>query len=210
MAAPAVRRAIGLEYFTLGWNTFEAGVAMVSGVVAASVALTAFGVDSAIELASATVVLVRLRALVAGGEPDEERERRALRVVAVCFFVLAVYVAADAAFTLARAEHPTSSPAGIAVSAAAIVVMTALARAKRRTADRLDAEHHGGVAALVRADGAETALCSVLAVSTLVGLTLNAAVGWWWADPVVSLVVVYFAIREGREAWAGEAFCDDD
>jgi divalent metal cation (Fe/Co/Zn/Cd) transporter len=204
------RRAIGVEYVTLGWNSLEAVVAIVSGVVASSVALTAFGIDSGIELISATVVLVRLRALVAGSEPDERKERRALRIVAVCFFALAGYVVIDATISLALGERPAVSPAGVAISGAALIVMPTLAVAKRRIATRLDTGGLTGPAVLLRADAAETALCATLAATTLVGLGLNAAFGWWRADPVASLAVVYFAIREGREAWAGELDCCGD
>lgn len=206
----AARQAVGVEYLTLGWNSLEAVVALVSGVVAASVALTAFGIDSGIELVSATVVVIRLRALIAGGEPDEAKERRALRVVAVCFYALTGYVVIDAAISLAVAEHPTVSPAGIAISVAALIVMPTLATAKRRVADRLAADEHNGPAALLGADAAETTLCAALAATTLAGIGFDAVFGWWWADPVASLAVVYFAIKEGREAWAGQLDCCDE
>lgn len=205
----AARRAVSLEYATLGWNTVEAVVAIASGVVAASVALMAFGIDSGIELVSATVVVVRLRALIAGGEPDEAKERLALRVVAVCFFALAAYVVIDAAVSLIAAGHPSTSVSGMAVTAAALIVMPVLAVSKRRTATHLADAALAGPAALLRADASETMLCAVLSVTTLVGVGLNAALGWWWADPVASLAVVYFAVKEGREAWAGEACCND-
>lgn len=204
------RGAVRVEYVTLGWNCLEAIVAIVSGIIAASVALTAFGIDSGIELVSATVVLVRLRALVAGGEPDDRKERRALRVVAVCFFALAGYVLIDASVSLAVGDRPAISPAGVAIAAAALIVMPTLAAAKRRIAVRLETGGLTGPAALLRADAAETALCAILAVTTLVGVGLNAAFGWWSADPVASLAVVYFAIREGRETWAGELDCCDE
>ena len=201
--ARAARRAVNLEYATLGWNTLEAAVALIGGIVAASVALTAFGIDSGVELVSATIVAVRLRALIAGGEPDETKERVALRAVAVCFYAVAVYVVVDAAISLIRGDHPSTSSAGIAITTAALIVMPALAAAKRRIGGRLANDGYPGFAALVRADAAETMLCAVLAVTTLVGLGLNAAAGWWWADPVASLVVVYYAVKEGREAWEG-------
>ncbi len=203
------RRAASLEYATLGWNTVEAVVAIASGVVAASVALMAFGIDSGIELVTATVVAVRLRALIAGDEPDEAKERLALRVVAVCFFALAAYVVIDAAVSLIAADHPSTSVSGIAVTVAALIVMPVLAVSKRRTATRLADAALAGPAALLAADASETMLCAVLSVTTLVGVGLNAALGWWWADPVASLAVVHFAVKEGREAWAGESCCDD-
>lgn len=181
IAQRAGRRAISVEYLTLGWNSLEAAVAVASGI-------------------SATVVLLRLRSLVAGNEPNERKERRALQVVAVCFYALAVYVLVDAAISLALAEHPTTSPAGIAITAAALVVMPALAAAKHRISTQLDAD----AATVLRADAAETVLCAVLAATTLLGVGLDTAFGWWWADPAVSLAVVYCAVKEGREAWAGE------
>ncbi|MDQ2726296.1 MAG: cation transporter [Actinomycetota bacterium] len=205
----AARRAVSLEYATLGWNTVEAVVAIASGVVAGSVALMAFGIDSGIELVSATVVVVRLRALISGGEPDEAKERLALRVVAVCFFALAAYVVIDTTVSLTMADHPSTSLSGIGVTVAALIVMPALAVSKRRGATRLADAALASPAALLAADASETMLCAALSVTTLVGVGLNAALGWWWADPVASLAVVYFAVEEGREAWAGEVCCDD-
>ncbi len=206
----AARRALRLEYATIGWNTIEAVVAIASGIIAASVALTSFGIDSGIEFISAVVVAVRLRSLIASGEANEEKERRALRIVAVLFYVLAVYVLIDATLTLALRDHPAVSPVGIAVTSAALIIMPILAIAKRRVARSLDAIQLSGPAVLLRADSSETALCAVLSVTTLLGLGLNAGFGWWWADPVASLAVVYFAIREGREAWHGEIVCIED
>lgn len=201
---PAARRAVRLEYATIGWNTLEAIVAIVSGALAASVALMAFGIDSAIEIVSAAVVAVRLRALLAGIERDERRQRRALLLVAGCFFALAAYIIIDASLTLARGDHPATSVAGTAIAAAALVVMPLLAIGKRRAGGRLANAGLRGPALLVRADGTETLLCAVLAASTLVGLVLNATMKWWWADPLSSLTIVYFAIREGLEAWPGD------
>lgn len=202
------RRAIRLEYATLGWNSLEAVVAVASGILAASVALTGFGLDSGIELVSAAIVLVRLRALLRAGEPDERKEHLALRAVAGCFFALAAYVAVVAAISLVRTVHPATSPSGIAITAGALLVMPGLSLSKRRVADRLSTAGYGGAAALVRADAAETMLCASIAVTTLLGVGLDAALGWWWADPVASLVIVYFAFQEGREAWKGDLCCD--
>jgi len=210
IGSKSARRALGLEYFTIGWNSFEALVAIASGLLAASVALTAFGIDSGIELISATIVALRLRSLISTGEASEEKERRALRVVAVCFYALALYVLFDASLSLALGDRPTVSYVGIAVTVAALIVMPTLAFTKRRVAIHLAADNHPGPAALMRADAAETALCAVLSAATLIGLGLNAGFGWWWADPAVSLVVVYFAVKEGREAWAGELVCSDE
>lgn len=210
---PAGRRSAGtavrLEYVTIGWNAIEAAVAVGSGIVAGSVALVAFGLDSAIEVVSATVVLVHLRAVLAGSEPNAARQRRALRTIAVTFFVLAAYVTVDAAITLLSADRPDASPVGLVVTGAAVIVMPTLAWAKRRTARALGEHGRQGSAVLLNADAAETLLCAVLSLATLIGVGANAIFGWWWADPVAGLVVVYFAIREGREAWEGELLDDD-
>ena len=205
----SARTAVRLEYATIGWNALEAAVAVGSGIVAGSVALVAFGLDSAIEVVSATVVLVPLRAVLAGAEPNAARRRRALRTIALTFFALAAYVTVDAVLTVLRADRPSASPLGLAVTSAALVVMPALAWAKRRTAKGLNAHGQEGSAVLLNADAAETLLCAVLSLATLIGVGANALFGWWWADPLAGLVVVYFAISEGREAWEGETLDDD-
>ena len=186
-----VRRAFLLEYFTLAWMVVEAAVAVASGVIAHSIALVAFGLDSLIELFAALVVIWQLRGLA---EDQETKERVALRLIAITFFVLAAYVTVEAVYDLARSARPEVSIAGIALAAAALVVMPLLSIAKRRLGRRLEN------AALV-ADGAESMFCGVLAGILLLGLGLNAAFGWWWADAVAALVVAVFAIREGWEAW---------
>jgi len=210
---PVGRRSAGtavrLEHVTIGWNAIEAAVAVGSGIVAGSVALVAFGLDSAIEVVSAAVVLVHLRAVLAGSEPNAAGQRRALRTIAVTFFALAAYVTVDAAVTLLSGDRPDASPVGLVVTGAAVIVMPTLARAKRRTARALGERGDQGSAVLLNADAAETLLCAVLSLATLIGVGANAIFGWWWADPVAGLVVVYFAIREGREAWEGELLDDD-
>src|SRR5665647_3544300 len=201
--------AVRLEYATIGWNAIEAAIAVGSGIVAGSVALVAFGLDSAIEVVSATVVLIHLRAVLAGTEPNAARQRRGLRTIAVTFFALAAYVSVDAAVTLLRGDRPSASPLGLVVTSAAVVVMPTLAWAKRRTARALGAHGQQASAVLLNADAAETLLCAVLSLATLIGVGANAVFGWWWADPLAGLAVVYFAIREGREAWEGELLDDD-
>jgi divalent metal cation (Fe/Co/Zn/Cd) transporter len=123
----SARTAVRLEYATVGWNAVEAAVAVGSGIVAGSVALVAFGLDSAIEVVSATVVLVHLRAVLAGSEPNAVRQRRALRTIAVTFFALAAYVTVDAVVTLLSADRPSASPLGLAVTGVAVIVMPTLA-----------------------------------------------------------------------------------
>lgn len=193
------RRALGLAGLTIAWNVAEAVVAVAAGVAAGSIALVGFGFDSTIEVLSASVVVWQFRAELRGGY-DEDRERRALRLIGVTFFVLAAYVSVEAVrdlfFSDAEADE---SAVGIALAALSLLVMPALAWAKTRTADRLGSP-------TLRADATETLLCSWLSAALLVGLVLNATVGWWWADPMAALVIAGLAAREGREAIRG----DDD
>jgi divalent metal cation (Fe/Co/Zn/Cd) transporter len=196
------RRAVRLEQFSVGWMLIEAGVAITAGIVAGSLALTSFGFDSVIELVSATLVLGRLRAELRGGRANELAERRVLRIIAVTFFVLAAYVLIGSAIDLAVQAHPERSPAGIGLTVGSLLVMPVLGWRKRYVGSALRNP-------LVLADAAETMLCATLAATTLLGLVLFAAFGWWWADPVAALAVAWFAVREGREAWHGELVCND-
>jgi divalent metal cation (Fe/Co/Zn/Cd) transporter len=195
-------RAIRLEQFSIGWMLVEAGVAVTAGVIAGSLALTSFGFDSVIELVSAILVLGRLRAELRGGRANELAERRVLQIIAVTFFVLAVYVLVGSVIELAARAHPERSPVGIGLTVGSLLVMPLLGWRKRRVGSALGNP-------LVLADAAETMLCATLAATTLLGLVLFAAFGWWWADPVAALAVAWFAVREGREAWHGELVCDD-
>jgi divalent metal cation (Fe/Co/Zn/Cd) transporter len=187
-----IRRGVGLEVFTLAWMSVEAAVAIGSGIAAGSVALLAFGIDSVIEFVAAWVVLREFRAEQAGlARPDGER--RAVRVIAVTFFLLAVYIAVDAAYTLLSASKPEQSVLGLAVAAAALLVMPTLALLKRRTGKLLGSE-------ALLADAAESAFCAYLSGVVLVGVGLNAAFGWWWADPIAALLVIPLVLKEGMEA----------
>lgn len=200
--APDARRALGLGAFTIAYNVVEGVVAVVAGLAAGAVALVGFGFDSAIEVLSAVVVVVRLAAEVRGGEPDERKERIALRVVAVTFFLLATYLVVEGVRDLIVAERPDTSPVGIVLTAASIVVMPALAAAKRRVGVRMGSK-------LVVADAAETRLCAILSVTTFLSLLLHLLLGWTWLDPVAGFVIAVFAVLEGREAWEGELAGDD-
>ncbi len=195
-AAPLVRRAVRLEWFTITWNVIEAVVAIGAGIAAGSIALVGFGFDSSIESFAAMVVLWQLR----GGE-EEARKDRALKLIAVTFFVLAAYVTFESVRDLVTGAEPESSTVGIAVAIVSIIVMPTLGFAKRRVAQRMES-------AVLRADAAETFLCAWLSVILLTGLMLNATVGWGWADPLAALGIAWLAVREGREAWSGEH--DDD
>jgi len=189
-----LRRGFWLEYASMAWMTVEAAVAIVSGIIASSIALIGFGLDSVIEFFSAAVVVWQLH-----GAVSEERETRALRLIGGTFFALAAYLAIESITDLVSQHRPGQSVAGIAVTAAALVVMPLLALAKRRTGQQL------GNQALI-ADAAESAFCAFTSAAALIGIGLNAWLGWWWADPAAALVIAGLAVREGTEAWTP----DDD
>jgi predicted Co/Zn/Cd cation transporter (cation efflux family) len=198
----AARRAVRYERFTIGYNFLEGIIAVGAGAAAASVSLVGFGSDSAIEVAAAVVVLTRLLGQVRGGEVDEAGERRALRFVALTFIALAVYVTVEGIRDLLNGAAPQTSPVGIALTGASIVIMPALARGKRRAGEQMGSR-------LVIAEAAETKFCAWLSVSTFAGLVGYALIGWTWLDPVAGFVIAAFAVMEGKEAWQGELVCDD-
>lgn len=195
-----VTRGRRLEYLTIAWNAFEAAVALISGVVAGSVALVGFGLDSVVETASAGILLWRLRS---DSDPArrERSERAARRLVGGCFVLLATYVAAESAYALWTRERAERSIAGILVAIAAIIVMPLLARAKRRVAAELGSR-------ALHSDSRQADFCAYLSAILLAGLLLNTFFGWWWADPVAALVMVPIIAREGVQGLRGEA-CDD-
>ena len=187
------QRGFQLEYATMTWMVAEATIAITAGLIAASIALVGFGLDSVIELFSAAIVIWQLRGEIAG----QDRHTRAVRLIGVTFFALAAYLTMESARDLATAARPGQSVPGLAVTAAALVVMPALAVAKRRTGQAL------GNRTLV-ADSAETAFCAFTSAAALLGVGLNAWLGWWWADPAAALVIAALAIREGIECWKQE------
>jgi divalent metal cation (Fe/Co/Zn/Cd) transporter len=188
------RRALWLEYFTVGWNIVEGVVAIGAGIVAGSVALIGFGADSAIEVVSAVGLLWRLRKAGPDAPVSEESaaEKRALYVVAATFFLLAVYIAYDSIIGLIRHSEPLTSPVGIVLAALSLLVMPALAFAKQRLGKQM------GSTALV-ADSKETWVCSYLSLSLLLGIGLFASFGWWWADPIGALAMLPVIIWQGWE-----------
>lgn len=191
------RRALALAGLTIAWNVVEAVVAIAAGIAAGSIALVGFGFDSTVEVLSAWVVVWQLRAELSGGY-DEDRERRALRLIGVTFFVLAAYVSVEAVRDLFFIDaEAAESVVGITLAALSLIVMPVLALAKRRTADQLGSP-------TLRADSTETLLCAWLSVTLLLGLVLNATVHWWWADPLAALVIAGLAAREGLEAIQGD------
>jgi divalent metal cation (Fe/Co/Zn/Cd) transporter len=201
-----VRRALRLEYLTVGWNVVEGVVAIGAALAAGSVALLGFGIDSFVETASGLVLLWRFHAErgARGHEEIERLEHRALRLVGATLFLLAAWVAVDASRTLWERERPSPSAVGIALTAVSIVAMQWLARAKRRTAALLGSR-------ALEADAFQTTACFWLSVVTLGGIGLNAAFGWWWADPIAALAMVPLIAKEGLEAWRGEECgCESD
>lgn len=186
-----------LEYFTIGWNLFEAVIAIAAGFAAGSIALLGFGVDSVIESLSGAVLLWHLWSDLA----DERREQRALKLVGVSFLLLAAYVAFDAIQTLARKEPPEASFIGITLAVLSLIVMPVLARAKRRVAARLSNR-------ALNADSRQTDICAYLSAILLGGLVMNAVLGWWWSDPVAALLMVPIILREGLSALRGQVCAD--
>lgn len=190
------RRAIMLAWFTVAYNVVESVVSIVAGAAADSSALIGFGLDAAIEVSSASIVLWQLRSHLA-----EERERLALRLIAVSFFALGTWVGVSSAISLIQQHEPDESLLGIGIATLSLAVMPLLAFAKRDVGKKMGA-------ATVSADAAQTWLCTALSAFLLVGLGLNALFGWWWADPLAGLVIGGFAFREGIEAWQGHNCCD--
>lgn len=187
------RRIRLIVALTIGYNLIEAAVAITAGSLASSAALVGFGLDSTIEVLSAAAVAWQFT------RHDPERwEKPTLRVIAVAFFALALYVTATSVLALLTAERPEHSTIGIVLTAVSVVIMPFLSYAERRAGREL------GSATAV-ADSMQTLICTYLSAAVLVGLLANSLFGWWWADAVAGLVIAAFAIREGVEAWKGDA-----
>jgi len=185
-----VRRGLTLEYITLGWNVVGVGVIAVSAIAARSVALAGFGLDSLVEIFASLVVVWELT-----GSGGRARQQRALRLIGLAFFGLALYIAGQAAWVLATRHHPDSSPLGIAWTAVTFLVMMGLALGKTVTGRALGNP-------VLQTEGKVTRVDAYLAAAVLLGLSLNAAFGWWWADPLAGLVIVVYGVKEGRHALA--------
>ena len=192
--ARLVRRARLLAWIGLGWHGIEATVAIAAGVVAGSVALVGFGADSLIELAAGLVVLWRLASARAIGE------RLAQQMIAVSFYLLSAYIAVEATLSLAARDRPAASWVGIGLSVLTLATMPPLANAKARVADELGSS-------ATKSESRQTMLCAYLSAGLLVGLSLNALLGWWWADPITALGIAAVALKEGQNAWRGMACC---
>lgn len=197
-------KGLRLEYFTVGYNALEAVASIVFGGLANSIALIGFGLDSIVESLSGLVLIWRLRQHGAISEEEEERvERRAMRFVAITFFVLGLYVLVESARKLIEQEAPEPSLPGILIAVASIIVMPVLARMKQSVGREINSR------ALI-ADSKETLACAYLSVALLLGLGANYLFGFWQADPIAGFVVVLFLFREGREAWEEASEGDED
>jgi divalent metal cation (Fe/Co/Zn/Cd) transporter len=192
-----VRRGFYLSVFTTAWNILEGIVAVVSGYFAGSVALLGFGIDSFVEATSGSVVGWRFIYEMTGRSQEqiEGAELRASRIAGALLLILAVYLLIDSSRRmLGFGREPEPSMVGILLTIASLLIMPLLARAKLRTANRLGSK-------ALRADSYETIACAWLSATTLAGLALNAAFGWWWADPIAALALIPLIAREGLEAW---------
>lgn len=189
------RRIRVVVAITITWNVIEAIVALFAGAAASSAALIGFGLDSIVEVLSAAAVAWQFSA-----RDPETREKLALRVIAASFFGLAAYVSVDAVLSLLGMREPEHSPVGIGIAVLSLVVMPFLSWFERRTGREL------GSASAV-ADSKQTLICTYLSGALLVGLLLNSMFGWAWADSVAALIIAVFAVREGIEAWKGDACC---
>jgi divalent metal cation (Fe/Co/Zn/Cd) transporter len=194
------RRGKQLEYFTIAWNSLEGLVALVAGALAGSISLVGFGIDSFIEVTSGGVLLWRM-SIDADLQQRERREKLSLRIVGVCFLALAAYVGYESISDLARRKAPEHSIPGIILACVSLVVMPLLSRAKKKVGSELGS-------AAMHADAKQTDFCVYLSAILLLGLVLNAALGWWWADPVSALIMVPLIAKEGVEAMNGETCCD--
>jgi divalent metal cation (Fe/Co/Zn/Cd) transporter len=192
-----VRRARLLAWAGIGWHAIEAAVAVGAGVAAASIALVGFGADSMVEAFAGLILIWRFAGGRAGSEAAEDR---AQRLIGASFFLIAAYVAIEATRTLVIGDHPDPSWVGIALATVTLATMPPLAAAKARVGERLGSS-------ATKSEGRQNMLCAYLSAGLLAGLGANAVLGWWWADPAAALLIAAVAMREGREAWRGEACC---
>lgn len=189
------RRAQLLAGASVAYNVVEAAIAITAGLVAGSVALVGFGLDSIVEVSSGLIILWQFRHAL-----PESREKTALRLMAFAFFGLAVYITVESVRSLVTGSEPDASGIGIVLAAASLVVMPFLSWAQRRTGQALGSN-------AVVADSTQTLLCTYMSAVLLIGLVLNATLGWSWADPVAGLVIAAIAVKEGIAAWRGEGCC---
>jgi divalent metal cation (Fe/Co/Zn/Cd) transporter len=196
-----VRRGLWLNYITIAYNTLEAVVSVAAGLVAGSVALVGFGVDSTIEVTASIAAQWRLRSDL-DPERRERVERVTRRVIGGSFLALAAYITVESVTTLRQRDAPEPSILGLIILVMSVLVMPVLAGAKRRVARALASR-------ALEADAMQTSICAYLSVIALAGVALNTFLGWWWADPIAALAMVPIILREGLEGIRGEAACTD-
>jgi divalent metal cation (Fe/Co/Zn/Cd) transporter len=189
-----------LEYFTIGWNSLEGLVAVIAGTIAGSISLIGFGIDSFIEVTSGSVLLWRM-SVDADVRSRERSEKLSLKIVGICFVTLAVYVLYESISNLAKHQASEHSIPGIVLACVSLIAMPILSRAKKRVGSELGSQ-------AMKADARQTDFCVYLSGILVVGLSLNAALGWWWADPAAALVMVPLIVKEGVDAMKGETCCD--
>ena len=194
-----VRRGRRLEYFTIAWNSLEGLIGIGAGMIAGSISLVGFGIDSLIEVTSGATLLWRM-SVDADAARRERNERLSLRIVGACFLGLALYVAIEAVLDLGRKATPERSDPGIALAVVSLIVMPVLSRAKKSVGNALSS-------AAMKADAKQTDFCVYLSAILLVGLVLNAILGWWWADPVAALIMVPLIAKEGFEGVKARGCC---
>ncbi len=188
MQLPLLKRGLYLEYVTLAWNVVGVVIVLAAARSARSVALAGFGLDSVIEIFASIVVIWQLN------DTGHDRQRRALRLIGLAFIALAVYILAQSVYTLATRQHPAPSPVGIAWLAVTLVAMLLLAYGKKVTGTQLDNP-------VLQTEAYVTLIDGILAAAVLLDLVLNAGLGWWWADPLAGLVIVYYGFKEGLHAY---------
>jgi divalent metal cation (Fe/Co/Zn/Cd) transporter len=195
--AAAARRAKALSWLSLVWMGLEGGIAILAGILAGSIALIGFGIDSAIEGFASVVIIWRFTGARVLSRAAEER---AQKLVAIQFFILAPYVSFEAISALVNAEHPEISTLGMALTASSVIGMPLLGVAKQRAARTLGSQATHG-------EGTQNLLCAYLAAAVFLGLAGNALFGWWWLDPIAAVVIAGVAVREGLETWRGKGCC---
>ena len=192
-----IRRAKLLAWLGVGWHGLEAAVAIGAGLAASSIALVGFGADSLVESIAGFVLLWRFAASRAS---SESAERRAQKLIAISFYVIAAYIGFEALSALSSAERPDASWVGIGLAAVTLLTMPPLAIAKGRIGEKLGSS-------ATKSEGRQNMLCAYLSAALLVGLGANALFGLWWADPVTALLIAGIALKEGRQSWQGESCC---
>lgn len=194
------QRGKRLEYFTIAWNSLEGLVAVIAGAIAGSISLVGFGIDSFVEVASGTTLLWRMT-VDADQQSRERNEKLSLRMVGICFIALAAYVAYESVSDLFSRKAAEHSIPGIILACVSLVVMPILSRGKKKVGNELGS-------AAMNADARQTDFCVYLSTILLGGLLLNAALGWWWADPIAALIMVPIIAKEGFDGVKGKARCD--